>query len=199
VLLTALAGLVLLAVLAFVLFSGGNEGGSSGDRPTARSRARSTPPPTATATATPKAKEKARDESTPTPTPTPTATATTTATATPPPSGGPNLARARQLQVQGYNARRAGNYEAALAASTQALKACGDAHALDPCGYALFEIGAALNALGRPNEAIPYLERRLNEYGDNAAGEVQAELDRARGETPSSGKGKGKGHGKGGG
>jgi tetratricopeptide (TPR) repeat protein len=49
---------------------------------------------------------------------------------------------------------------------------------LSPCGYALFEVGAALNALGRPDEAIPYLERRLDEYGDNA--EVRAELEKAR-------------------
>jgi type IV pilus assembly protein PilM len=55
---------------------------------------------------------------------------------------------------------------------------------------ALFEIGADLNALGRGKEAIPYLERRLSEYGDNGSGEVQAELDKARGEKP----GKGRGH-----
>jgi hypothetical protein len=73
------------------------------------------------------------------------------------------------------------------------LKACGDAHALDPCGFALFEIGADLNALGRGNEAIPYLERRLNEYGDNSSREVQAELDKARGSKPGKGKGRDKG------
>ena len=40
----------------------------------------------------------------------------------------------------------------------------------------MFEKGAALNALGRPEEAIPILEQRLNDYGDNERGEVQREL-----------------------
>jgi tetratricopeptide (TPR) repeat protein len=170
-LLAGMAGLVLLAVLGFVLLSGGDGGRSDNGNTRAGSDARereSTP----TATATPKAERTAS----------PTATATATATA--PPAAGPDLSRARQLQLQGFNARRSGDYEGALAASTQALEACGDAHALDPCGYALFEVGAALNALGRSDEAIPYLERRLDEYGDNSSGEVQAELDRARGKKP---------------
>jgi eukaryotic-like serine/threonine-protein kinase len=187
-LLAGLAGLLLLAVLGFVLLSGGGDGDGgkpSADKPkassTPREREKKTPTPTPTA------------ERTATPTPTPTATATETPA---PPAGGTNLARARQLQLQGYNARRAGDFEGALNASTQALQACGDTHALDPCGYALFEVGAALNALGRNEEAIPYLERRLNEYGDNSSGEVQKELDKARGEKGNRGNGKGKGHGK---
>jgi eukaryotic-like serine/threonine-protein kinase len=187
ILLAGLAALVLLAVVGFVLLSGGDNGRSDGgDKPAASTTPRkreNTPTPTPTA-------EKS-------PSPTATATATATATEAPPPAAGPNLARARQLQLAGFNARRAGDYETALSSSMQALKACGDAHALDPCGYALFEVGAALNALGRPDEAIPYLERRLDEYGDNSSGEVQAELDKARGESkPGKGPGKAKGHGK---
>jgi tetratricopeptide (TPR) repeat protein len=108
------------------------------------------------------------------------ATATATATATAEPSGGTDLERAAQLQVQGFNARRAGDYEQALALSQQALDACGDTKQLSPCGYALFEVGAALNALGRPDEAIPYLEQRLEQYGDNSSGEVKAELKAAK-------------------
>ena len=41
------------------------------------------------------------------------------------------------------------------------------AEELSPCGYALFEEGVALTELGQPEAAIPILERRLNEYGDN--------------------------------
>jgi predicted Ser/Thr protein kinase len=182
ILLAGLAALVLLAVLGFVLLSGGDNGRSDGgNKPKASATPRKrekTPSPTPTA-------EK-------TASPTATATATATATETAPPTSGPDLARARQLQLQGFNARRAGDYETALSSSMQALDACGDEHALDPCGYALFEVGAALNALGRPKEAIPYLERRLNEYGDNSSGEVQAELDKAKGSKP----GKAKGHDK---
>jgi serine/threonine protein kinase len=174
VLLAGLAALVLLAVVGFVLLSGGDNGRSDGADTPARSESRkreSTPEPTTT----PKA------ESTPSPTATATETPEPTET---PAAGGTDLARARQLQLQGYNARSAGNYEVALTASTEALDACGDTHALDPCGFALYEVGAALNALGRSEEAIPYLERRLDEYGDNSSGEVQAELDKARGKKP---------------
>ncbi len=92
----------------------------------------------------------------------------------------PDLDRASQLQVQGFNARQAGNFEQALALNQQALEACGDAQQLSPCGYALFEVGAALNALGRPQEAIPVLEQRLEVYGDNGSGEVKRELRAAQ-------------------
>jgi eukaryotic-like serine/threonine-protein kinase len=187
--LAGLAGLLLLAVLGFVLLSGGNNGRSDGGNQAStqqnKPRKKSTPTPT----------PKAKDTPTPTPTATSTPTPTPTQAPTSAPTSGPNLARARQLQLAGFNARKSGDYESALSSSVQALKACGDAHALDPCGYALFEIGADLNALGRNSEAIPYLERRLNEYGDNSSGEVQAELDKARGGKH--GNGKAKGHDKG--
>jgi tetratricopeptide (TPR) repeat protein len=173
-----------------VLLSGGDGGRSGAGNDTEQPQASSTP----------RKREKTPTPSpTPTPTPTPTAertatpSPTATATEAPPPPATPNLARARQLQLQGYNARQAGDYNGALAASSQALKACGDAHTLDPCGYALYEVGAALNGLGRYDEAIPYLERRLSEYGDNSSGEVQKALDEARGGgKPGKGKGRDK-------
>ena len=92
------------------------------------------------------------------------------------PAAEPDLDRASQLQVQGFNARQAGDYDRALTLNQQALEACGDTVQLDPCGYALFEVGAALNALGRPDEAIAPLEQRLEQYGDNGSGEVKDEL-----------------------
>ena len=184
ILLAGMAGLILIAVVGFVLLSGGDNGRSDAGNDSQKPQASSTP---------------RKREKTPTPTPTAektaTPTPTPTATETPPPAAPaePNLARARQLQLQGYNARQAGDFDGALAASSQALKACGDAHALDPCGYALYEVGAALNGLGRYDEAIPYLERRLSEYGDNSSGEVQKALDEARaGGEKKPGKGKGR-------
>ena len=181
-LLAGLAALVLIAVIGFVLLSGGHNGGSGGGNQNAASQPKHTEKPRKkepTATAKPTA-----EESTPEPTATATATATATPTATPPPAGGTGLAAARRLQLQGFNARKAGDYEGALSASSAALKACGDARQLDPCGYALFEVGADLVALGRGDEAVQYLERRLNEYGDNSSGEVQTALDEARGKKP---------------
>jgi len=171
-LLAGLAGLILIAVLGYLRLSGGDGGGEE-----PRAGGQATPTATPTAERTPEATR----EATPSPTAEPTQEATPepTATSTPEPTGGTDLERAAQLQVQGFNARRAGNYEQALALSQQALEACGDRRALSPCGFALFEVGAALNALGRPDEAIPYLERRLEQYGDNESGEVKRELKAA--------------------
>jgi eukaryotic-like serine/threonine-protein kinase len=165
--LAGLAALVLLAVVGFVLLSGGDggrsDGGNQASNPPSKSRKKD-PSPTPTA-------EKTAE-------PTATATATPAPTETPQPANGPDLQRAADLQLQGFNARRAGDYDQALTLSQQAYEACGDTVQLSPCGYALFEIGAALNALGRPDEAIPPLEQRLEQYGKNK--EVEAELKKAR-------------------
>jgi eukaryotic-like serine/threonine-protein kinase len=171
--------LIVLAVAGFVLLGGGDDGSSP--------RAEGEPTATATATATAERTAEPTAEATPekTPEPTPEATEEPPAEEEPPPpaeepSGEPDLDRAADLQVQGFNARQAGDYDQALALSQQALEACGDTNQLSPCGYALFEVGAALNALGRPDEAIPYLEQRLEQYGDNGSGEVKRELKAAR-------------------
>jgi serine/threonine protein kinase len=177
VLLAALAALALIAVIAVLLLSGGNGGNDPGSDNT---KAESTPEKTQTATPT------KTPEQTATPEPTATATATATETATPEPaktpapSGKTDLGKAGQLQVQGYNARLAGDYAKALALSQQALDACGKSNQLNPCGYALFEKGLALNRSGKPAEAIPVLQERLDRFGDNAQGEVAKELKAAK-------------------
>jgi serine/threonine-protein kinase len=178
--LAALAGLLALGVLAAVLLSGGGDGNddpqSASDRQqTQEARETATPEATAEKTATP---EPTAEK---TATPEPTAEKTPEATSTPRSGGGAtDIGQARRLQLQGFNARQAGNYAQALAFSEQALEACGNTNQLDPCGYALFEKGVALNRSGRSAEAIPVLERRLNQYGDNGSGEVQKELRDAR-------------------
>ena len=83
------------------------------------------------------------------------------------------------LQLEGYNARRAGDFQTALARSQAALEACGSARELSPCGFALFEQGAALNALGQYDAAVQALQQRLEVYGDNESGEVTKELKKA--------------------
>jgi tetratricopeptide (TPR) repeat protein len=158
-LLAGVAALVVLAVAGAVLLSGDDGGG---EEPRSAQ-------PTATATA------ERTPEKTATPEPTATATETPEPTQTAePPSGGTDLDRAADLQLQGYNARVAGDYDQALALSQQSLEACGDTRQLSPCGYALYEVGAALNGLGRPDEAIPYLQQRLDQYGPNK--DVEKEL-----------------------
>ena len=138
-LLAALAALALIAVIAVLLLSGGggDDGGGSNDQGREHAEEdRDARRPTKT------------PEETATPEPTATETATPAATDTPAPSGGTDLAKARQLQVQGYNARLAGDYAKSLDLSQQALDACGSSNELDPCGYALFEKGLALNRSG---------------------------------------------------
>ena len=51
---------------------------------------------------------------------------------------------------------------------------------MDPCGYAMFEKGLALNRSGKPDEAIPVLQERLDRFGDNEKGEVAKELKAAQ-------------------
>jgi predicted Ser/Thr protein kinase len=180
-LLAGLAGLALLAVLAFVLLSGGSD-----PKPTARSAATATP---AKRKATPTPTAKATN------TPTPTATATASPSATPTAAaGGVDLAQATTLQRQGNQANRAGDHARGLEVSRQALDACGGTRKLDPCGYAAYEVGYALNRLGQPDAAIPYLQQRLA-YGDNSP-DAQRELDRAYA-AAGGGSGKGKGKAKG--
>jgi serine/threonine-protein kinase len=180
-LLAGVSALLVLAVVgAVVLASRGGGDGGGGQAP----RAQTTPDVTRTATPT------ASPKKTSTPRATPTATSTATSTPTPSPSATPtdtpqttgatDLSQARSLQLAGFNARKAGDYSTALAKAEGALAACGDAHQLDPCGYALFEKGAALNRGGDPAAAIPVLQQRLDSYGDNAAGEVARELKDAR-------------------
>jgi predicted Ser/Thr protein kinase len=188
----AVAGVVGLAVLGFVLLSGGDGGGGGGGEPT---QTASDPPQKE------RDQEKQRDsEATPTATATPEATTTpeptTTASPEPTPTAPPaasGLDAASEFQLDGYNARRAGNYEQSLQLSQQALEACGNQRPLDPCGYATFEVGLALNRLGRPEEAIPYLQQRL-EYGNSS--EAQAELEDAQAKLEGDGnRGKGGGNG----
>jgi predicted Ser/Thr protein kinase len=190
-LLAGLAGLLLVGVVAYALLSGGGNdpsGNSTAAKPNATASAtktparhKKTPTPTATATAT----ATATPSPTATATPSPTATATATVSA----PGGVSLSRAASLQTAGYNAGRSGDYAKDLALSQQALQACGATQKLSPCGYANYEIGHSLLMLGRPAEAIPYLQRRLA-YGSDTQGTVSRDLARAQAEAGGKGKGK---------
>ena len=161
---------VVAVVVAVVLSGGGDDPGGE--------RADSTSTPEATKTATREPTKTATPEPTKTATPEPTRTADARAdqdrrpqrrrrdrSRCRPPAAGPGLQRP---PGRGLNK--------ALTLSQQALDKCGSSNELDPCGYALFEKGLALNRLGRPDEAIPVLQDRLNRFGDNEGGEVAKEL-----------------------
>ena len=163
-LLAGLAALILLAVVGAIALASRGDGGE-----TPAPRAESTPSaePTANATeeATPEPSDGDRGAR---------AVADTLAAADR--GGAERRARPRRgtgAPVRGLQRPPGRRYETALAKARAAQQACGNSKERSPCGYALFEEGAALNALGQPEAAIPILERRLAEYGDNESGAVK--------------------------
>ncbi len=191
-LLAGVAGLLVVAVVGVVALAargGGNDpNGSGAPRAQHTATTTKTASPDKTATASP------TDSTSPTPSPTPPAAQTT--------SGAPDLRQAAALQLAGYHARQAGNYTTALQNARAALAACGGAHQLSPCGYALYEEGVALNRGGDPATAIPILQQRLDHYGDDDTGSVAKELRNAQkraGQKPGKGPKKPRGGAGGGG
>jgi tRNA A-37 threonylcarbamoyl transferase component Bud32 len=83
-----------------------------------------------------------------------------------------------QLNDRGYALMQAGDYANAIAPLEQAVRSWpADSRDLT-YAYALFNLGKSLNRAGRPDEAIPYLTKRLS--WDDQRDTVQAELDLAR-------------------
>ncbi|HVE67281.1 MAG TPA: tetratricopeptide repeat-containing protein kinase family protein, partial [Solirubrobacteraceae bacterium] len=82
-----------------------------------------------------------------------------------------------QLNDQGFALMNQERYDEAIPPLQQAVERCGDSRET-VCAYALFNLGRSLRLAGRPDEAIPILERRLG-Y-DTQTEAVQAELDAAR-------------------
>jgi serine/threonine-protein kinase len=108
-------------------------------------------------------------------------TTTTTATgpaqqpaATTPAQGGDAAA----LNSLGFGLMNDGRHREAVTVLRRAVRACGDDPQNLTCAYAMYNLGRSLRLAGRPAEAIPVLERRLQNPDQRAT--VQAELDRAR-------------------
>jgi serine/threonine-protein kinase len=112
------------------------------------------------------------------------------------------------LNDRGFALMQAGRYGDAIAPLQRAVDGSCGAGAGLTCAYALYNLGHSLRLAGRPAEAVPILERRLQ--FDNQRGVVQRELDLARqaagiapapspppaaGGKPGKGQGQGQGHG----
>ena len=159
--LAALAGVLLLGILAVVLLGGGggsDNGGRTAGRPS-KSQSDSTPTPTAS----------------PKPTSTPGAQETPAPATAEPPGNDP-----RALQLQAFNLNKAGKPQEALPFAKKAVRLCGGQGDVDPCGYALFEYGKALRLTGNPEEAVTVLQQRLDRFPDDQRSTVEAELARAQ-------------------
>ena len=129
------------------------------------------------------AAHKAKRTATAKPTGAPTAVATDPPTAAPTrvPTAEPVAADAAALNAEGFAAIRRGAYTAAIAPLRRAVDACDGGGELDPCGYAYYNLGLALNRSGDGGDAVAFLQTRLKVWGDNATGDVVRELKRAAG------------------
>ncbi len=153
--LMALGGAV-LAAAAIALLAGGGERRAASPAPAAPTEARKAP-------ARPKASAA----------PARTAPSPSRTAAAPAPADGPAA-----LNDRGFALMQAGRYGDAIAPLQRAVDgACGPGAGLT-CAYALYNLGHSLRLAGRPADAVPILERRLQ--FDNQRGLVQRELDQAR-------------------
>jgi eukaryotic-like serine/threonine-protein kinase len=192
-LLAALAGIVLIAVLGFVLLggNGGKHRSTASHTPTATPHHRHRRTPTPTPTRTPRK----------TATPTPQASASPTVTPTPTSTPAPSASGPAALERQGHNLLGAGQAAAAVPVLAKAVSECGSSSAVDPCAYAMYDYALALVKTGHPDQAIVVLRERLRRFHDQDS-TVRALLtvaERQAGQSsgPGPGKGNGKGKGKG--
>ena len=96
------------------------------------------------------------------------------------PAAGKNPDAGAQTHLEGHQALLSGDYERAIELQRQAIQALEGSNRPE-YWYAHYDLGVALRKAGRPDEAIPYLEKRL-QYPENR-GTVKAELRRARAEA----------------
>jgi serine/threonine-protein kinase len=111
----------------------------------------------------------------------PAATEEPEAEAEPPAPEGSDPAGGASLNEEGFALIQAGEYEAAVPVLEKAVAAFPEGTEDLNYAYALFNLGSALRLSGRPEEAIPILERRLEI--PNQEGEVRKELKAAEAEA----------------
>ena len=96
-------------------------------------------------------------------------------------SDGGDPATGAALNEEGFALIQAGEYEAAVPVLEEAVSSFPEGSEDLNYAYALFNLGNALRLSGRPEEAIPVLERRLEI--PNQEGEVRKELEAAEAEA----------------
>ncbi len=116
-----------------------------------------------------------------------TTTTTTTTTTAPAPSPATTGLSGAKLNDQGFELIQAGDYEGAVPLLQRAVDSFSAGTTDLTYAYALFNLGNALRLAGRPEEAIPILERRLEI--PNQVGTVSRELAAARAAVAGGGEG----------
>jgi tetratricopeptide (TPR) repeat protein len=104
-----------------------------------------------------------------------------TEVASPSDASAPDPARGAALNEEGFALIQAGEYESAVPILEEATSLFPEGSESLDYAYALFNLGNALRLSGRPEEAIPILERRLQI--PNQEGEVRKELEAANAEA----------------
>jgi len=94
-------------------------------------------------------------------------------------AGGIDPAEGARLDAQAFALIQQGRYPEAVPIARQAVASFSEDDQTTNYAFALFNLGTALNRSGSPDEAIPYLERRLS-FSNDRREVVQAELDDAR-------------------
>lgn len=103
-----------------------------------------------------------------------------TPSSTPTASTGSDPATGARLHNQAFNLANQGKYDEAIALEQKAIPMLEGSGRMD-YWYALYNMGHALRLAGRPDEAIPYLEKRLQ--NPDQRGTVEAELNKAKKEA----------------
>ncbi len=174
-----LAFVAALAVLALVALGGDDEGQpqrrsqqqAQAGGETSKKPAQEREAPAAAAAAQPEETAEAPEESA-------ESEPATTSTSEPESS---DTAGGSALNEQGYEMIQAGEYDAAVPVLEEAVASFPEGSEDLAYAYALFNLGNALRLSGRPEEAIPILERRLEI--PNQTGTVEEELEAARDEA----------------
>lgn len=181
----AVLGLLAALVILAVVVLGGGDGGEGGGKQAAqakqakaeRNEAAGGGAAPAEQSASAEAAGSAADEAEESAEPS-QPTAGTEVTASP---EGTDPARGAALNEEGFALIQAGEYEAAVPVLEEAVSSFPEGTEDLNYAYALFNLGNALRLSGRPEEAIPILERRLQI--PDQTGTVQEELEAAQAEA----------------
>ena len=181
-----LAFLAAVAVIALVALNGGGEdpkkegGGKSAQvqNRKGKSSEKKSGANAVAATAAPETEEPTESAE---PTEAPETSESSEPVANVPTPEGEDPAQGAALNEEGFGLIQAGEYEAAVPVLEQAVASFPEGSEDINYAYALFNLGNALRLSGRPDEAIPVLEHRL-EFPDQES-KVRQELEEAEAEA----------------
>ena len=181
-----LAFLAAIGVISLLALNGGDDDGGKGSAKAAKvKKGKGSDSKGATAAAPPAAASAGAAEEAAEPEPSesaePESSGAPESTEAPPAPEGTDAVSGAALNEEGFALIQAGEYEAAVPVLEDAVASFPEGSEDLNYAYALFNLGNALRLSGRPEEAIPVLERRLEI--PNQTETVERELEEARAEA----------------